>query len=136
MSNSLQKPAIVSLLIVASLLQGLPLLVATICDMPQPKTMSRMEACCCCDTPDNSASLALSACTPGKTLAGILVTDPSLEPVKGKKFTDSLPLAPVTQHDLSAPASRFCSSSMVFDHAVFLHTISPPLFLLEHAFLI
>jgi len=136
MSNSLQKPAVVSLLIVASLLQGLPLLVATMCTMPQPETMSRMEACCCCDTPDNSASLALSACTPGNTLAGILVTDPSLQPVKDKKSTDSMPLAPAIERDLNTLAGSFYSSSFVFDQAVFLHTISPPLFLLDHVFLI
>lgn len=124
------------MLIVASLLQGWPLLVAAMCSMSEPQTMSRTGACCCCDDKEQSTAPAFTACSPGKTLAGILVTDPSLQPVKEKTKSDSLPLSPAVINNLLDAANGFYSSALLFcsDQTIFGHTASPPIYLLDNTY--
>jgi len=124
------------MLIVASLLQGWPLLLASMCNMSEPQTMSRIGACCCCDEMERSTAPAFTSCTPGKTLAGILTTDPSLQPVKDKTKSDSLPLSPALINNLFDIANGIYSSALLFcsDQTIFGHTASPPLYLLDSVY--
>ena len=136
MKRLLPKAVIATMLIVASLLQGWPLLVAAMCTMSEPQTMSRMGACCCCDDTEQSTASAFTSCTPGKTLAGILSTDPSLQPVKEKTKSDSLPLSPVLINNLLDAANGVYSSGLLFcsDQTTFGHAASPPLYLLDSVY--
>jgi hypothetical protein len=132
----LLKTTVVALLTIGAMLQGWPLLVATMCSMPEPQTMTRMAACCCCEKPESSTGIAFASCSPGKTLAGILVTDPSLQPVKEKTKPDSLPLSPSAAIVMLDVARVFNTAvlSFCFDQTPFGHTASPPLFLLDSEF--
>lgn len=126
------------MIIAASLLQGWPLLLATMCSMPEPQTMSRMGACCCCDNMEQATVASFTSCTPGKTLAGILSTEPSLQPVKDKTKSDSLPLPPMLANNLLDAANGFFSSAKrrCSDQTIFGHTASPPIYLLDSVYLI
>jgi len=136
MKHLILKTTVIALLTMSAMLQGWPLLVAAMCSMSEPQTMSRIGACCCCDEMERSTAPAFTSCSPGKTLAGILTTDPSLQPVKEKTKSDSLPLSPALIKILSDFANGFCStaSRVCSDQTIFGHTASPPLYLLDSVY--
>jgi hypothetical protein len=130
------KTAIAVTLILASMLQGMPLLVATFCNMPNSETMGRMGACCCCEDVANLAVQSFTSCMPGKTLAGILATDPSLQPVKDKNATAASPLPPAFACSILEcdGGLRLKAALSFFDQDVLRHTASPPLYLLDSVY--
>jgi hypothetical protein len=97
-----------------------------------------MGACCCCDKRENTATLSFSSCAPGKTLLGILSTDPSVLPGKDevRKMDKSLPLAWAVEADVSLLAQSDGSPTFYFrvDQPLLFYISSPPIFLIDRVF--
>jgi hypothetical protein len=95
------------------------------------------EACCCCSDFKTSQAPVYSSCNPDKILAGVLSTAPSLKP--NKKEIDAKNPAPQSTA-IASSLSGFDGSfrpSAPGRHAVqaiFAHTASPPLYLLDSVF--
>jgi len=123
-------------IIIASMLQGWPLLVASVCTMPGAETMRTMEGCCCCPDAATPAAPALNACSPGASLAGVLITDPSLQPVKDKNSLHELPLSPVFANNAPACSRQALgfASQLHFEIALSVLLGSPPPYLLDSVF--
>jgi hypothetical protein len=141
MRLSVQKTFIVTLISLTGIFQGWPLLVAATCSMPEPQTMSQMGACCCCENrpyASFSTSFAFSSCTPGKTLVGVLSTDPSLLPQKDKikKSDSSLTAAFEFEPDirLGSQAYHFSCFGVGLVETVLPHTGSTPIYLVAQVF--
>jgi hypothetical protein len=138
MSKIISRIFVLILLALTSALQGWPLLVAATCNMPEPQTMSQMGACCCCDKSQSLESPAFSSCTPGKTLVGVLSTEPSLLPGTDttQKMEKSSPSVQMIASGVLLSLHHESSLTPVFrtEHTVLLHTLSPPIFLIDRVF--
>ena len=77
MRFSRKKIFLVGLLLLTSLFQGWPLLVAAQCRMFAAAQACEIKSSCCCAEQDQLRDLSYSKCRTGKKLAGVLSTDPS-----------------------------------------------------------
>jgi len=136
MRRLLPKISIATIITLASVLQGWPLLVASVCTMPGAETMIAMEGCCCCQDAAIPAAPAFSACSPGASLAGVLITDPSLQPVNDKNTLHALPLSPVFANNAPVCSRQALSfaSQLRFEITLSVLLGSPPPYLLDSVF--
>jgi hypothetical protein len=135
MSKIVSRIFVLILLMLTSSLQGWPLLVTATCDMAEPQMMSQGGNCCCCENSQSSSLPEFAACSPGKSLVGILATDSLLLPGNGK--TEKSLLQPLPVAPASAPPSPFASSPVHGLRSVELilsHTGAAPLYLFDCTF--
>ena len=136
MISSRKKVFVVALLLLTSLFQGWPLLVAAQCRMLAASTQAcEMKSACCCEERESAETSAYAKCTSAKKLVGVLSTDPSLLPSKDKGkepvFTSFIVAPEFEALALGASFFRFARSNA---SEIIPPSSSSPLFLIDCVF--
>jgi hypothetical protein len=137
MNRLIPKAGVAAALILAGMLQGWPLLVASACTMSELQRDNSAEACCCCPDFKTSETPVYSSCNPAKTLVGVLSTAPSLKPNnKENEVKNTASQSTVIANSLSVFDGSFRPSAAngFVIQTIFAHSASPPLYLLDGVF--
>jgi hypothetical protein len=134
MRHFVPKAATVTALVLATMLQGWPLLVTSSCNMAGQQAVAA-SACCCCSDIVETCAPQYASCNPGKILTGILSTAPSARPNDETNTKNPFSHTSIAYSLIAVDRDSHSSApSRLTTESIFLRTTSPPLFLLDNVF--